>query len=479
VLFNSFIFWGFFAIVLALYRVLPHRGQNWLLLVASYIFYGYWDWRFLSLILFSTLTDYVLGAQISRAEDERRRRILMICSVIINLGFLGFFKYFGFFVTEINAALAAIGLTSALPVLKIVLPVGISFYTFQSLSYTVDIYRRHTEPARTFQDFALYVSFFPQLVAGPIERSSSLLPQVTTPRTVDRAGIAEGLYLILFGLLKKVVIADNMAVIVNDVFSRPTDTLTGVEVLVGVYAFAFQIYGDFSGYSNVAQGLARMMGFQLRWNFRMPYFATSPSDFWNRWHISLSTWLRDYLYVPLGGNRNGAVNTYRNLALTMLLGGLWHGAAWTFVVWGAFHGAILIVYRRWPTLSGAPPTLQPSGRSIASERAATWFRMLLMFHLVCFSWLLFRAEDMGQVGTMMRAVAGDFSPTPFSVFALTMLAFFALPLLAYEAWLERHDNQLVILSRSLWLQALVMFYCIFMLLVFPPLQRQAFIYFQF
>jgi len=215
----------------------------------------------------------------------------------------------------------------------------------------------------------------------------------------------------------------------------------------------------------------------------MPSFAISPSDFWNRWHISLSTWLRDYLYVPLGGNREGHLNTYRNLALTMLLGGLWHGAAWTFVVWGAFHGAILIIYRRWPALSGPRPPFQPSGHSIAAERAKTWFRMLLMFHLVCFSWLLFRAESMAQVGTMMRAVAGDFSPTPFSSFALTMLAFFALPLTAYEASLERQDNQLIILGRSVWLQALVMFICMFIcmfiLIVFPPLQQQSFIYFQF
>jgi len=478
-LFNSFIFWGFFALVLALYRVLPHRAQNWLLLVASYMFYGYWDWRFLGLIFFSTAVDYYLGGALAEANDQRKRRVLLISSVVVNLTVLGFFKYYGFFVTEANAALASIGLTSALPVLQIVLPVGISFYTFQSLSYTVDIYRGHTQPSKSLPDFALYVSFFPQLVAGPIERSSALLPQVLAPRVMDRTGLAEGIYLILLGLLKKVVVADNMAVIVNQVFSRPTDTLTGVEVLVGVYAFAFQIYGDFSGYSNIAQGLARIMGFRLSWNFRMPYFSTSPSDFWNRWHISLSSWLRDYLYIPLGGNRGGAYKTYRNLALTMLLGGLWHGAAWTFVFWGAFHGLILILYRLVPSLGATPPVAgRPLNWSLAT-RAGTLLRMALMFHLVCFSWLLFRAEGMGQVWQMLGVMAADFRATPFAWFALGMLAFLALPLLAYEAWLERHDNQLVILERGAWLQSGVLLYFMLMLLVFPPIQRQAFIYFQF
>jgi len=478
-LFNSFVFWGFFALVLTLYRVLPHRAQNWLLLVASYVFYAYWDWRFLGLIFFSTAVDYYLGGALAATHEQRKRRLLLISSVVVNLTVLGFFKYYGFFVTEANAALTSIGLTSALPVLQIVLPVGISFYTFQSLSYTVDIYRGHTQPANSLPEFALYVAFFPQLVAGPIERSSTLLPQVIAPRVMDRIGLAEGIYLILLGLLKKVVVADNMAVIVNQVFSRPTDMLTGVEVLVGVYAFAFQIYGDFSGYSNIAQGLARIMGFRLSWNFRMPYFSTSPSDFWNRWHISLSSWLRDYLYIPLGGNRGGAYKTYRNLALTMLLGGLWHGAAWTFIFWGAFHALILIIYRLVPSLAGTPAVVGHPLNGALATHAGTLLRIVLMFHLVCFSWLLFRAEGMGQVWKMLSVMAADFRATPFAWFALGMLAFIALPLLAYEAWLERHDNQLVILERGVWLQSGVILYFMLMLLIFPPIQQQAFIYFQF
>lgn len=478
-LFNSFVFWGFFALVLVLYRLLPHRAQNWLLLVASYVFYGYWDWRFLSLLFLSTTVDYTLGRYIALADDPAWRRTLLAASVVINLTFLGFFKYFGFFVTEFNVLLQGIGINTALPILQIVLPVGISFYTFQSLSYTVDIYRRHTEPARSLADFALYVSFFPQLVAGPIERSSELLPQVLKPRVIDQSTFGEGIYLVLMGLFKKVVIADNMAVLVNDVFSRPADTLTGMEVLAGVYAFAFQIYGDFSGYSNIAQGLARMLGFRLGWNFRMPYFAKSPSDFWGRWHISLSSWLRDYLYIPLGGNQGSAARTYRNLAVTMLLGGLWHGAAWTFVVWGAFHGAILIIYRLWPALGGAVVPREATEVNVAAERATAFVRTVLMFHLVCFSWLLFRAQSMDQVGQMLGVVATDLRATEFSAFAVAMLALFAAPLLAYEWWLEHHNNQLRILTRGLWLQALVFLYFLLMLIIFPPLQPQAFIYFQF
>ncbi len=478
-LFNSFIFWGFFVLVLALYRALPHRGQNHLLLLASYVFYGYWDWRFLSLILFSTVVDYILGARIAATEAHSTRKQLLIVSVVINLGVLGFFKYFGFFVTELNSLLAGLGIHSAMPVLRIILPVGISFYTFQSLSYTFDIYRRQTVPANRFSDFALYVSFFPQLVAGPIERSSDLLPQVLAPRRASLACFGEGIYLVLIGLVKKVVIADNMAVVANSIFSQPAEMLSGTEVMIGVYAFAFQIYGDFSGYSNIAQGLARMLGFRLSWNFRMPYFAQSPSDFWRRWHISLSTWLRDYLYIPLGGNQGKVSRTYRNLALTMLLGGLWHGAAWTFIFWGAFHGAILIIYRLWPALGGEVSREAPPARSVVATKSAAIFRAVIMFHLVCFSWLLFRAQGMEQVGGMLGAVVNGGSLTEFAAFSSIMLVIFAAPLLAYEWWLEQHDNQLAILERGVVVQALMFLALILALMIFPPLQPQAFIYFQF
>ena len=317
------------------------RLQNGILLIASYVFYGFWDWRFLALLFVSTVVDYNLALLIEKSESPGERKALLAASICVNLGILGFFKYFGFFAESFASLLNSFGFQSSTPFFNIVLPVGISFYTFQTMSYTIDVYRRKLPATRNFFDFALFVSFFPQLVAGPIERATKLLPQVLQPRKFSQSNFVEGFYLIILGLFKKVVIADNMAPIVNYIFSRDVSTLSGAEVLVGVYAFAFQIYGDFAGYTDIARGVAKWLGFDLMLNFRMPYFATSPSDFWQRWHISLSSWLRDYLYIPLGGNRQGTLLTYRNLMLTMVLGGLWHGAAWTFVAWGFFHGLIL------------------------------------------------------------------------------------------------------------------------------------------
>jgi alginate O-acetyltransferase complex protein AlgI len=318
------------------------------------------------------------------------------------------------------------------------------------------------------------VSFFPQLVAGPIERSHRLLPQVQMRRIVTADNVREGIYHILFGLFKKVVVADNMAVIANGVFSRPVDTLTATEVLIGTYAFAFQIYGDFSGYSSIAQGLARLLGFQLMWNFRMPYFSGSPSEFWQRWHISLSSWLRDYLYIPLGGNRQGTWMTARNLSLTMLLGGLWHGANWTFIAWGALHGLVLVLYRVFPFL----------GSDNDAGRRYEWLwrlvKVTLMFHIVCVTWVFFRAESIGQAFGMLGALAGPWNlGDPFVAYALGMLAFFVLPFMLYELWLERQGDQLALMTRPALAQAAVLAYFVLMLLVFPPIEPQVFIYFQF
>jgi len=476
VLFNSYIFWAFFAVVLAVYRVVPLRAQNRLLLVASYVFYGYWDWRFLSLLLISTVIDYYVARWIAVTPPGKFRKRLVVVSLVANLGMLGVFKYYGFFVTEMIDVLARMGVHVAPPVLHVVLPVGISFYTFQTLSYTIDVYRGHTEPATNLLDFALYVSFFPQLVAGPIERSSRLLPQILAPRVVTPEAVSEGLYHVAMGLFKKVVLADNMAPIVNHVFSRDPSTLSGADVLVGVYAFAFQIYGDFSGYSSIAQGLAKWMGFDLMWNFKMPYFAVSPSDFWRRWHVSLSTWLRDYLYIPLGGNRSGAWLTYRNLALTMVLGGLWHGAGWTFINWGVFHGLILIAYRR------ADGAAEPAAVPTLGRRAVRLGQIVLMFHLVCVSWLLFRADSMHQVVVMLgRLFAGSSSESMvgFAGYAIGMIAFFAGPLLALELWIERSGDLLKPIHSRPWIQVVLYVYLAVMLLVFTPLVNQVFIYFQF
>ncbi len=474
-LFNSFAFWTFFAIVVLLYRRLSHRGQNRMLLVASYFFYGCWDWRFLSLIIISTIVDYFAAIRIQNSDKIGHRKGWLTLSMCTNLGILGVFKYYGFFAGELSSFFTTIGIPALLPTLNIVLPVGISFYTFQTMSYTIDVYRGEAKATRYFLDFALYVCFFPQLVAGPIERSSRFLPQVLNPRTHHADNFRIGLYHVMIGLFKKVIVADNMAVIVNTIFATPTSQLTGLECLVGVYAFAFQIYGDFSGYSSIAQGIAKWLGFDLMTNFRMPYFSVSPSDFWQRWHISLSSWLRDYLYIPLGGNRGGKWNTYRNLMLTMLLGGLWHGAGWTFIAWGFFHGALLCAYR-----------IFEKSRTESSEQSTRGYALfiricqtVLMFHLICIGWLLFRAESMTQVWNMLGLIATNWQSTPLAISSVAMIAFFAGPLMVYELWLEYRKN-LYLLPEIHWLTRSAAYgYCLLMLLFFlPPIQNE-FIYFQF
>ncbi len=393
--FNSLEFGVFFAIVFSLYLVLPRRGQNRMLLVASYVFYGAWSWKFLSLIAISTGVDYLVGRALGRSTSPQRRKQLVLVSLATNLGILGFFKYAGFFAGSLQELFAGFGITLPAFALDVVLPVGISFYTFQTLGYSIDVYRGRVAPADDFLDFALYVAFFPQLVAGPIERAGRLLPQILSAREVTAERLGSGSWLILWGLYKKVVIADNLALLVDLVYGRGSEPVAG-EVLVATWAFAFQIYCDFSGYTDIARGLARVMGFDLMLNFRLPYAATSPSDFWRRWHISLSTWLRDYLYISLGGNRRGSARRTQNLMITMLLGGLWHGAAMPFVIWGAYHGICLIAHRALaPALERLTPTAAP-GR-------VAWhaLRVLVTFHLVCLGWLIFRSADTAQIITLL------------------------------------------------------------------------------
>ena len=309
-LFNSYAFWGFFLLIILLYRWVNHRVQNTILLIGSYLFYACWDWRFLPLIMTTTVINFYTGLGIekyaqsgdSEVEIKKKQKILLTISVIASLGMLGFFKYYGFFIESTSSLLTAMGVSANLPVLEILLPVGISFYTFQTMSYTIDVYRGETKPTRNLADFALYVAFFPQLVAGPIERSSSLLPQILKRRERTEGDFTEGLSLVMLGLFMKVVVADNLSLIANGGFSGHEE-VTGADALMGIYAFAFQIYGDFAGYSLIARGISKWLGIDLMTNFRMPYLARNPSDFWQRWHISLSSWLRDYLYIPLGGNR--------------------------------------------------------------------------------------------------------------------------------------------------------------------------------
>lgn len=388
-IFNSVTFFVFLAIVLPLYFLSGHRRQNRLLLVASYVFYGWWDYRFLSLLFLSTAVDFVCGRKIEDSDSLSVKRGCLLASLGANLGSLAFFKYFNFFTDSTVAVLNALGFSSDVPTLHVILPVGISFYAFQSLSYTIDVYRGQCKASRSFPDFALYVSFFPQLVAGPIERSSHLLPQVESPRVIRADDVIDGIALMAVGFVKKVVIADRLAPIVAVAFQGDKLPYPDAGSWMFIYAFAFQIYGDFSGYSNIARGISKILGFDLMVNFRQPYLVSNPSAFWQHWHISLSTWLRDYLYIPLGGNRLGTARTNRNLMVTMLLGGLWHGAGWAFVIWGLFHGLLLIVHRM------LLPALQRVSQLASSVRggAAIWRGLTIFgfFHLTCIGWLIFRA----------------------------------------------------------------------------------------
>jgi alginate O-acetyltransferase complex protein AlgI len=350
--FNSLIFVVFLALVLLLYYRLGHQGQNWMLLIASYVFYGWWDYRFLALLLFTTFFDYFCALWIEAESNPARRRLLLASSMTVNLTVLCLFKYFNFFAASLQSALGAFGVALSFPILHVVLPVGISFYTFLSMSYTIDVYRRELKATHNPIDFMLYVAFFPHLVAGPIVRASFLLPQCQKPRRIIPAEVANGIWLILMGYVKKVVIADRLAQVVNWGFAQGAPPFADANSWLVIYAFAFQIYGDFSGYSDIARGLSKLMGFELVVNFRAPYLVTNASSFWRHWHISLSTWLRDYLYIPLGGNRYGSFKTYRNLLLTMLLGGLWHGAGAAYVLWGLYHGSLLAIQRAWHDLFG-------------------------------------------------------------------------------------------------------------------------------
>jgi len=363
-----------------------------MLLVASYFFYGWWDWRFLFLIFISTLTDFVCGIKIHESDGIRKKKFVII-SVVINLGILGFFKYWNFFSDSLGSLLSQLGLHPGFPTLHIILPVGISFYTFQTMTYSIDIYRGKLSPTYSFMDFALFVSFFPQLVAGPIERAGNLLPQIEGKRNFDQGRFLRGIELFFWGLFKKVFVADNLGIMVDRIYGNPEST--GMEYVIATWAFAFQIYGDFSGYTDMARGTAKCLGIELMHNFKQPYFAVNPSDLWRRWHISLSSWLRDYLYIPLGGNRKGKIRTYINLMITMLLGGLWHGAAWNFVIWGGYHGFLLWVHR---LATGNTKMGVPTNTSLGLYM----LKAFIMFQFTCLGWIFFRSQNLDQIGMILK-----------------------------------------------------------------------------
>lgn len=480
-LFNSPEFVVFFLLVYCMYLGLTFRLQNYMLLVMSYVFYGWWDARFLFLVALSTTIDFWVGLMIQngrlqfrqwlvpalflvlsavgflgldwaalyplgirypdlgklfnasmiwwslagslafvafisliflileRVDDARRRRLgCLMVSLVTQLGLLAVFKYFNFFADSLAAALESIGIQSSSLHLDIVLPVGISFYTFQSLSYTIDIYRRQFKPTDRFSDFALFVAYFPQLQAGPIERARQIIPQLSQPRQISIDQVSRGLFLIAMGFFKKIAIADGVSPVVDKIFNS-SGRVTWIDVVTGTALFAVQIYCDFSGYTDIARGISKLLGVNMVVNFNLPYFATNPQEFWRRWHISLSNWLRDYLYVSLGGNRGNLAFVCRNLMITMLLGGLWHGAAWNFVLWGLYQGGALCIYRIWRQYGGKePPERQFEARPEMMRTMRHLVAIAAFFVVTCYGWLLFRAHSLAQIVEFSRVLVTDF-----------------------------------------------------------------------
>jgi D-alanyl-lipoteichoic acid acyltransferase DltB (MBOAT superfamily) len=476
-LFNTIQFALFFVIVCLLYLALPHKWQNRMLLVASCIFYGIWDWRFLLLLFTSISTDYVCSLKIQETEDERIKKRYLLVSIVINLSILGFFKYCNFFLDNLQILLNHSGIMVHDHFLKIVLPIGISFYTLKTMTYTLDVYRNEMKPTRSFWDYALYVAFFPQLIAGPIARAKDLLPQILAPRKFSLNRFYEGCYLIFWGVFQKIFIADNLARIVTPFFnSQPP--YNGANVLLVLYSFAFQIYCDFAGYSNIAIGLGKCMGFETMANFNLPYFSTNPAEFWRKWHISLSTWLRDYLYTPIVVSKRywGSWGIAFALMVTFLVCGLWHGAAWTFVIWGAYHGMILIIYT-W---------IQPLLRKIPRPKDVLldnlWFlvKILFFFHIICLGLLIFRAQSMTQAVSMIQSLVFDlkFNKAEASNIGLGIISFVWILIMVQLLQFKTKDSMAVLKLHPV-VRAIFYCVCLFLLLVYGATEGNEFIYFQF
>jgi D-alanyl-lipoteichoic acid acyltransferase DltB (MBOAT superfamily) len=432
--FNSIDFALFLPIVFGLYWFVFHKNlkaQNGLVVVASYFFYGWWDWRFLGLIFLSTLVDYWVGRGLATEKQKSKRQLLLWVSITVNLGLLGFFKYYDFFLDNFVSAFSLFGMEIQGSSLNLILPVGISFYTFQTLSYTIDVYKKKLEPTQDFVAFTAFVSFFPQLVAGPIERATHLLPQFYSRRNFQYTGAASGMRQILWGLFKKVVIADNCAHFVDEIFAN-AGAYSGSTLVLGAVLFAFQIYGDFSGYSDIAIGTARLFGFKLMRNFAFPYFSRDMAEFWRRWHISLSTWFRDYVYIPLGGSKHHRI---RNVFIIFLVSGFWHGANWTFIVWGALHALfflplILTQNNRNHLNVAAPQQIWPGFKTV--------LQILLTFSLSTFAWIFFRADSLESA---LHFIGGIMSTSLFNTPEILPLPLFVLiGLFIAVEWLNREKE---------------------------------------
>lgn len=475
-LFNSVEFLWFLPLVLGLYWLIGYRQlrlQNFLLLIASYIFYGWWDWRFLSLISFSILVDYLASIQIHRSQSKRKARLWLVVSIAVNLGLLCFFKYYNFFVDSFITMVARFGYEMSPWSLNIILPVGISFYTFQTMAYTIDVYKKKITPCYDFIAFAAFVSFFPQLVAGPIERATRLLPQVTTARRFNYVQVVQGLRLILWGLFKKIVIADSLAIAVDEVFTY-TRAASGASILLAVVYFAFQIYCDFSGYSDIAIGTSKLFGIELMSNFRFPYFSKNLVEFWRRWHISLSTWFRDYVYIPLGGSKGSLQITIRNIIIVFLLSGLWHGANWTFVAWGAAHALLYIPVFAWTHITTRRQLVLHIPRKPVARYITDFLGILITFGAVVATWLLFRAETIGQAILMFKKMIMMLRPP----FVNAQYLWYVAALIFLEL-LMKGDERNPAPFKKKW--ARYMYYCIliYVLLLHVEKESSEFIYFRF
>jgi len=468
--FASLQFAGFLLLLLLANSLLrKHEHRNTLLLLASYYFYACWDPRYLLLIWMVTGASFVTGRLIGASEDPVKRKRYLVAYTAFSLTVLGIFKYLDFFIDSTRIGLASLGIPVDLARLGILLPAGISFFTFESLSYVIEIYQRHLPATTQFRHYALFIGFFPKLVAGPIERPAVLIPQIQQRRSVTLDGFTRGLFLILLGLFKKIVVADGLAPTVASVFNSAT-TPGAPDIALAVYAFALQIYCDFSGYTDIARGVSKLFGIELSLNFRFPYFSSNPSEFWRRWHMSLSSWLRDYLYIPLGGNRLGKARTRLNLMITMLLGGLWHGAAWNFVLWGGYQGALLIGHQMKPGWVAGKALRQ------VAVVASTFF----FFQLTCYGWLLFRAHSFAQIAAFTaRLVHGRYAVAPtLAKPSAATLAGVAI-LILYDFLAYRSERATFYRAWPLPLRGAFYALMIFVMIMGLANARSAFIYFQF
>jgi D-alanyl-lipoteichoic acid acyltransferase DltB (MBOAT superfamily) len=473
--FNSIAFVVFATFFFGLYFIFQGNSRLLFCLIASYIFYGWWDWRFVILLAISTLIDYFIGIKLERTANGVARKAYLCLSIFVNLGILCIFKYLDFFIESLNASVSFIGFKNPLPIFNLILPIGISFYTFQKLSYTIDVYRGICKTEHNIIKFAAYVSLFPQLVAGPIVRASKLLPQMSEDKSLKYENLISGLEFIFWGFFLKLCLADSLSVVVDSRFAHPTE-FGALALIIAVIFFSFQIYGDFAGYTFIAIGLGKIMGFDLGRNFNKPYFSRSFSEFWQRWHISLSSWLRDYLYIPLGGNRKGRVKTYRNLVITMFLGGLWHGANWTFVIWGLMHAFFLVLQRIFGSMFSNFTFENPFFRTLFNAT-----KIILTFSLVTYAWIFFRSESLSDALVISRKIF--LLEQPFYKltiqFAYTIKGITLIGVLLFFELLSQYQN----INRIYFSKISFRYACILLIIwsisLFGTFKGSTFIYFQF